>query len=419
MHSRYSRGLILGLGLVLLLTLTPLQLQAQTTPGTIAYVRASGRQEIRAIEPNGANDRAIWTEPTPDGSIDSLAWSPDGTRLAFSSSHEQACSTFENDVFILGSSGDIHRVTNPPTCSALAELPSGAVTVTVENRSPGSDNFFVYVAGAPSVQPLPLGPFGSGTVTFEQVAVLGEDLLQEVVVTNGTYRWLNAGSAVHVRPGELVDAGTFVVFDQGGLKQHGAYSLVWRGDGSQISFGMGQCGPKYQTPANASAGAAITPVLDASGLACYYDRGPTANLAGRVLYADLGAAAIYLTSTGAPGPGELLLSGEQADFVHALQWLPDGSGFVFAKDRLDDDIQWTGNLYEYSFATRGTKQITALPPNEFANFFSISPDGQWLVFERSKQQFREGSLELWVVRRDGTQLRKLVADGQLPAWSTR
>ncbi len=410
---------VLVVGILSLLALTPLPLQAQTSPGSIAYVRGSERREIHSIEPNGANDRAIWTAPTPDGAVDSLAWSPDGTRLAFSSSHEQACSTFENDVFVLGAGGAPRRVTNPPACAALAELSTGAVTVTVENRSPSSDNFFVYVAGAPGVLPLPLGPFGSGTVTFDRVAVLGEGVLQEIVVTNGTYRWLDAGSAVHVHPGELVDAGTFVVLDQGGLKQHGAYNLAWRGDGSQISFGMGQCGPKYQTPADASVGAPIAPVLDVSGLACYYDRGPTAALSDRILYADLGAAAIYLTSAGAPGPGERLISGEQADLVHALRWLPDGSGFVYAKDRLNDDIEWTGNLYEYSFATHSTRQITTLPANEFANYFSISPDGQWLVFERSKQQFREGPLELWVVRRDGTQLRKLVSDGQLPAWSSR
>jgi Tol biopolymer transport system component len=64
------------------------------------------------------------------------------------------------------------------------------------------------------------------------------------------------------------------------------------------------------------------------------------------------------------------------------------------------------------------RQITSLSDG-FANYFTVSPDGQWIVFERSKAQFREGSLELWLVRRDGTQPRRLVSDGQLPAWAPR
>lgn len=50
--------------------------------GTIAYVRDG--VEIRAVEPDGANDRRLWTHPDakkPLG-IDSLAWSPDGKEIA-------------------------------------------------------------------------------------------------------------------------------------------------------------------------------------------------------------------------------------------------------------------------------------------------------------------------------------------------
>jgi TolB protein len=414
-YTADSALLLLGLALA---ALNPPPMQAQTSPGTIAYVRGSDRREIHTIEANGTNDRTIWTEPTPTASVDSLAWRPDGAQLAFSSDHEEACSTFQNDIFVLGAGAGPRRVTNAPGCSELGQLPKGSVTVRINNRSSTSDNFFVYVAGAPEIQPLPLGPSGSGTVTFNDVAVLGDDVLQEIVVTNGTYRWLDPSTAVHVRPDEAVDAGVFTVYEQGGLKQHGAYSLVWKGDASQIAFGVGPCGPKYQTAADAGPTASLTPLLMVDALACYYDRGPTPTLANRVLYYDLGASVMYLTSAGSQGPGEVLLSGEAAEFIHAVQWLPDGSGFVFAKDRLNDDIVWSGNLYEYSLATRAVRQITSLSDG-FANYFTLSPDGQWIVFERSRAQFREGSLELWLVRRDGTQPRRLVSDGQLPAWAPR
>jgi hypothetical protein len=37
----------------------------------------------------------------------------------------------------------------------------------------------------------------------------------------------------------------------------------------------------------------------------------------------------------------------------------------------------------YDFGTRKVTQVTQLQ-NEFTGAFSISPDGQWIVFERSK-----------------------------------
>ena len=85
-----------------LAALNPLPSEAQSSQGTIAYVRGGDRREIHMIDLNGANDRTLWTEPSPTASVDSLAWSPDGSQLAFSSDHEEACSTFENDIFVLG-----------------------------------------------------------------------------------------------------------------------------------------------------------------------------------------------------------------------------------------------------------------------------------------------------------------------------
>jgi TolB protein len=410
---RFTTVLLLGS----LVALNPMPTVAQTALGSIAYVRGSDRREIHVIDPNAANDRTLWRAPRPAVSVDSLVWSPNGAELAFSSDHEQACSTFESDIFVLTPARTVRRVTNAPACADLADRPKASVTVHLENRTPTSDNFFVYVAGAPEVQPMPLGPFGTGTLTFDDVAVLGDDVLQEIVVTNGTYRWTDPARAVQVRPADAVDAGTFVIYEGGGLKLHGAYNVVWRGDGSRISFGVGVCGAKYETPADAGPGGPVAPVLNVDGLACLYDRGPTPASANQVLYYDLGRSTVQLAVAGSGTLGETVLSGYEADFIHALQWLPDGSGFLFVADRLNDDIIWSGNIYEYSFATRKTTRLTSLV-NEFANFFSVSPDGQWVVFERSREQYRTGPIELWVMRRNGSELRRLVADGQLPAWGS-
>ena len=71
----------------------------------IAYVRDG--VEIRAIAPDGTNDRRLWTHPDakkPLG-IDSLAWSPDGKELAFSSRHTAAASLYDADIFVIHADG--------------------------------------------------------------------------------------------------------------------------------------------------------------------------------------------------------------------------------------------------------------------------------------------------------------------------
>ena len=139
--------------------LSPPPVQAQTSTGTIAYVRAGGTDgdQIRLIEPDGSNDRALWTVPVPDpqGRLEilSLAWRPDATELAFSSNHEDVCSIFASDIYSIHPDGsNFRRVGNGPACHELSQFPKGNVTVTVRNyTSKFSTTFHVYVQGAPGV----------------------------------------------------------------------------------------------------------------------------------------------------------------------------------------------------------------------------------------------------------------------------
>ena len=75
---------------------TPL---VQTDSGSIAYIR--GGTEIRVIDPDGENDRRLWTHP--DASFDlglyDLAWRPDSKELAFSSAHASAYSLYHADLY--------------------------------------------------------------------------------------------------------------------------------------------------------------------------------------------------------------------------------------------------------------------------------------------------------------------------------
>ena len=95
-----------------------------------------------------------------------------------------------------------------------------------------------------------------------------------------------------------------------------------------------------------------------------------------------------------------------------LRWLPDGSGFLFSNQTLMRD---SANIFRYDFATRKTRQITNLQ-NEFTGMFSISPDGQWIVFERSKSLDDDRAIDLWIASIDGGNPRLLVRDGSSPSW---
>jgi Tol biopolymer transport system component len=75
----------------------------------------------------------------------------------------------------------------------------------------------------------------------------------------------------------------------------------------------------------------------------------------------------------------------------------------------------SANIFRYDFATGRTTQITRLQ-NEFTGMFSISPDGEWIVFERSKSLDDDRAIDLWIAPLDGGNPRLLVRDGFSPSW---
>jgi Tol biopolymer transport system component len=96
-----------------------------------------------------------------------------------------------------------------------------------------------------------------------------------------------------------------------------------------------------------------------------------------------------------------------------LHWLPDGSGFLYANQTLMRD---SANIFRYDFATRKATQVTHLQ-NEFARNFAVSPNGQWIVFERAKSLEEGEDSDLWIARIDGSGMSLLVRNGFSPSWS--
>src|ERR1041384_18687 len=168
--------------LLLVLVRLPLavhqRVTAATNRGTIAYIR--GGAEIHLIEPDGTNDRPIWTPPRPEVAetlgINGLAWRPDGKEIAFTSGHEAQYSIYQSDIYAIQPDGTgLRKITNPPDHAEFAHFPKGNVSVTVQNGAPGllaapSSLFIVYVAGASEPQTVALPPGSSRTLTFQSVA---------------------------------------------------------------------------------------------------------------------------------------------------------------------------------------------------------------------------------------------------------
>ena len=364
--------------------------------GTIAYVR--GGTEIRLVEADGTNDRRLWThEYAKEGSaIHDLAWRPDGKGF--------------------------RKITNAPDHSELARYPKGSVSVTVRNEQPAwkqsrasAGVFFVYVVGADEPQAVTLPPGSSRTLLFKSVADFGEHA-QPVVAMYGQDRWFIPG--VDVKAGRTITAPAFGISGDG-IPLFGAFRPVWRADGSRLSYRNGLC-LVSTVPAQPRPGELVFEKLFAgeqpSG-ACAWDWGPTPALADQVIYSansDGEGSSIHRAREGGAHPGTKIHPFSELDLqlVSDLRWLPDGSGFLYSFPDLAYEF---GNLFRYDFATKRATQLTKFE-GEYARAFDISPDGQWVVFERARKWDDDKDVDLWLMRTDGTGARLLVRGGLAPSW---
>ncbi len=392
--------------------------------GEIAYIR--GGKEIRVIDPDGRNDRRLWTHPAATAAlgINGLAWRPDGKELAFTSGHAAATSLYHSDVYTIRPDGTgLRKVTNPPLPEDFKRFPKGTVSVTFRNIQPAflpaaasAGVFIVYVVGAAEAQSITVPVGAARTVVFPNVADFGTGV-QPIVATYGKYRWFMPGT--DVQAGKTIKAPDFGISGDG-IEYYGAYRPVWRRDGSRISYRQG-VGTLESWPLNLPAGSHVfEPLLgfkkDAPLGTTVWDWGPTPELADQLIYTvnDQGDSSIYQGREGSAQLGKKLVTFDEVRYQLAqdLRWLPDGSGFLWSHRA--DLLEESSNLFRYDFATRRTAQLTRFP--DYVRTFSISPDGQWIAFERAKSPDESEKTDVWVVRSDGREPRLLVRDAASPAW---
>jgi TolB protein len=389
---------------------------AQT--GTIAYVR--GSTEIRLINPDGANDRRLWTDPdlSEDLGIYELAWRPDGKEIAFSSSHEATASLYHADIYVIRPDGSgLRRLTNPPSHDEFARFPKGAVTVTVRNDQPGSvtsGNFIVYVAGADQPQQIALPAGSAKTLVFKSVADFGKHA-QPVVAMFGKYRWFIPG--VDVQAGRSVNAPVFSIGGEG-IELLGAFRPVWRSDGSRVSSRSGLCIVSSVSSNPVPGEYSFNPLFGGKNPmgTCSWDWGPTPTTEDQIIYSENGSgdSSIYRMTEGGKHPGTKLATYSDLEYqiLSDLRWLPDASGFLYSSVNLMRD---SANIYRYDFAAKRVSQVTKLQ-GEFARSFSISPNSRSIVFERCSTYEDEKGCDLWITEMDGGKPRLLVKNGLRPAW---
>jgi hypothetical protein len=416
-HTLLGSFTLITLILALLLPPAGWPAEAAASTSTIAYVRyqAGSGTEIRLIEPDGSNDRLVTTvADSPTVNVPTLAWRPDARELAFASDHGAATSLFEKDIYAVRPDGSgLRKLTNQPLPNQLASYPKGTVTVDVIVGSSGPA--LVYLAGAAA----PQTALSSGRLTFTNVADFGPGSIQGLVGIVGTRRWY--GSAVDVLAGTTVHAvGTLIITGDGTPRR--ADRPVWRSDGNTIGFMVGEsCGEFRKLPTSPALNTDGETVLQPAsflGFLCLVDWGPTEALADQLLYNewDYSVRGIYRKAEGSNTAGELLLAYDALHMPFDLHWLPDGSGFLISIAEWYEGRWASSNLYEYNFVTKQLHQITNFD-DELAGNFSIAPDGQSIAFERAPDT--EQRADLWLVRRDGSELRMLARHAARPAWSRR
>jgi Tol biopolymer transport system component len=398
--------------------------------GVIAFVTSvNGREDqIRLIDPTGGNNRLLWS--TGDRGVETqlhyvanLAWKPDGSELAFHSSHEAACSFFGSDVYGIRSNGtNLRRIVSPPTCGQNTGAPTGSVQVTFYNQTDQAGPFIFYFQGAPAAQSGALPPYGSLTVTFNNVIDYGSEV-QWAVAALGYLRFLSSECHADVIPGQTVETAVIMGY---AYEDWAIHSPTWNYDGTQIAYLFGGEANPYgiaadnTTPGNLGAHL-LTPASDgtlvpfSSGFLAY---GPTQVLANQLLFIGYNEGSnIYRMTVGQSEPGEILLGAGDlgGDGFTGLAWLPDGSGFLYAMGESFFDV---ANVFRYSFSTGQSERLTDFSSG-WARRLAVSPDGSRVVFEYQSTgtAWDEFPLtDLYTMNIDGTDPQLLVAGGRSPAW---
>lgn len=407
-HFRYLRLLcrdsVLPLVLMLSLVGSHARTLGQALPGKIAFIRQN--KELHLINPDGTGDALVWTDPHPElGGVGQPAFRPDGREIAFVSLFEAGGSYYDSNIYGIQPDGaGLRRITAPPLLNALAGYPKGSVTVEIVNRGPKTD-FVLTVEGRTDGIPIILASGMMGTFTVPDIADLGDNVPQAVVVIHAYRRWINPALILDVKAGQTVTANERIEITGEGISL-GVSSPSWRGDGSTLAVISGSGAPFYITSEPSLLQHAELLTDPGSVTASSVVWSPKEDL---FAYGDALLHGLYVFRNEDPVRPELLVNQEN-NYYSGVAWLPDGSGLVYS---LISSILDNSNLYLYDFASGSHRALTSFE-NEFAADPSVSPDGKYVAYSRSAN--RKTGYNVWVAALDGSQEWKVADDGSMPSW---
>lgn len=386
----------------------------QQLTGTIAYADMAG-DSIRLIEPDGSDDRPIWTHAESNEffrGFKGLDWNPDATELAFGARHETTCSNYQADIFGIRADGSgERRITNPPACADLAAFPTGSISFQVRNEVADRAVFFIYVEGAPETVPVTVSPGATELVTVHNVADFGPGVIQYVSAVNGLISWIQPDIAADIQAGAQVDvSNTFVITANTGRDTWDASVPSWHRSGERVAYSLGR-GIPASIPADAEIGHDGDLLFDlaANARASYLAWSPVND---DVLLAFGGD--VYIGAAGATEVALIAQAGS-TQLIQGMDWLPDGSGFVVAATA--GEFTWErSNLWIYDFASENIEQLTDYE-SQYVGYPSVSPDGNYVVFTLGDDIDAGG--EMFVMALDGSDIYSLDASGFWPDWSPK
>ena len=290
-------------------------------------------------------------------------------------------------------------------------------------------SLYVYVQGAPSVKSGGL----FGTVTFDDVADFGPGVLQPSIGIAGLDRVVGDPPYADVQPGQTVPGGNLTVNDRFRLPR------VWRRQG--VVEGR-RHGARY----NHRLGTAINAISPVRAYGLWGDALPVVpetstpfhswnpTLAGNNQYlyysTDMksdAAHGIFLNTVGDASGGEEALPPALAPFLpNARHRMATGrirfplqyEVHVGVGPRLHmrrPDYHTCHNIFEYDLATGRITQRTNIDDQGVMGM-AVSPDGQYILFERTTDPVFDPTSSLWIVKRDDRICAQALDDAGRPAW---
>jgi hypothetical protein len=381
-------------------------------PGTLAYFRVVGATqtkpgtlELHFVNPDGGNDRMIFRTPRGLATIfPSPIWRPDGREIAFISPQEFESSAYNSDIFALRQDGaELRRITNPPKGEDLARLPQGSVTVTVKNMIMDSTVYFVYVEGAQKIISVTVSPRNSATVTVDHVADLGRK--QFVYVKSGSGIWFSPSAYADVVPGQTVAAAGMMQIATGfGPFELRIKGCAWKSDGSEIAYLV--AGSVQFLPAS--------PAVGQFGQNLFM--GDTTLVNGSLAWSPVSDEFLYYSSLASPRGIYRGVKGSsvsthplvlKTDYVAGIDWLPDGSGFLYATQNFGYS---SNRIFKYDF--KSNQATVLVEGGRFLSPAEASPDGRYFAFANRANE--NAPFDLFGKAIDGNRQWKIASD--LVSW---